>query len=112
MTTVSYHTMTLVKASKSTILGSIEGWLGENSFHLHSTTDSMPIIAVRYTRFPGFTDDQTGSKVSIIVRELEGVCAISIQHKIGRVLFVTGVMLGDILMAKSEQLVSHIKANI
>jgi len=104
--------MTVVKASKSTILGLIEGWLGENSFHLHSTIDSMPIIAVRYSRFPGLTDDQTGSKMSIIVRELEGVCAISIQHKIGRLLVFTGLMLGDILMAKSEQLVSHIKANI
>ena len=108
----SYHTMALVKASKSTILGLIEDWIGRNSFHLHSTTDSTPIVAVRHTRFPGLTDHQTGSKMSIIIHELDGICAISIQHKIKRLLFITGLMFGDILMTTSEQLVSHIKENI
>ena len=69
----SYHTMTLVKASKSTILGLIEDWIGHNSFHLHSTTDSIPIVAVRHTRFPGLTDHQTGSKMSIIIHELKRI---------------------------------------
>ena len=108
----SYHTMTVVKGAKETVLGLIEDWLKQNAFHLHSTTESLPIVAVFNGRFPGLTDRQTGTKMNIIVRELDGVCAISIQHKVRRMLFVTGLMFGNILMTVAEQLISHIKENL
>ena len=107
----SYHTMAHVKAPRDTIVGLIKDWLGKNAFRLQSSAGSIPMIAKRGMRFPGLTDDQTGTKMGIIVRELDGACAISIQHKTTRLLFITGLMFGDILMTKSEQLISHIKDN-
>ncbi len=107
----SYHTMAHVKAPRDTIVGLIKDWLGKNAFRLQSSAESIPMIAKRGTRFPGLTDDQTGTKMSIIVRELNGECVLSIQHKTTRLLFITGVMFGDILMTTSENLLSHIKDN-
>ena len=101
------HRLEYFEAPEKLVHTAAKSWWQDNGFIVQSPECSSVIASYRGRGF-GITDKATKRIMQVILQPIGNGTAVSVYHHASRILFITGVMFGNILDRETDSFLQSI----
>ena len=103
----SCHRLEYFEASERMVVIAAQAWWQANGYIINPPVSSTKLSACRGSNF-GVTDHQTKRVMDVILKPIGDGTAVSVYHQTSRILFLAGVMFGNILERETDSFLQHL----